>query len=135
MILTATSQLETTQVDSFEVSFPTYFYRPDGILTGANGNQIGAGVYEQTYLGPQRQPAAGRIRRRPGGHHHRSDPDRPRDGAWPARDSVVVRSPATDPAFDLTYALLQDGIDHRCDRRHHGRGSASPWDKQVLLRP
>ena len=110
VILTATSQLDPAKVDSFEVKFPTYDYRPDAILTGPDGSQIGAGVYQQTYLGPvgNNQQAEYDVDQ---GHVTNIDvalTDRG-TGPQPAGDSVVVTAPNVDSNFDVTYTLLQNG--------------------------
>jgi hypothetical protein len=112
VVLTATSQLDPVKVDSFEVTFPTYSYRPDAVLTGPDGSPIGAGVYQQSYPGPvgNSQQAEYDI------DQSRSDTiditlaDRG-TGHWPpnATDTVVVTSPSVDPNFNVTYALLQNG--------------------------
>jgi hypothetical protein len=109
VIFTANSHLESSKIDSFEVTFPTYSYRPDAILTGANGQAIGAGVYQQSYPGPV-------------GNAQQDEYDVDQSartidvtladrgtGPWPANDSVLVKSPTIDPNFVVSYALLQGG--------------------------
>ncbi len=110
VVLTATSELDPAKVDSFGLTFPTYSYRPDAVLTGANGQSIGAGIYQQTYPGPvgnkqqdeydvdQSTPATVPVTFTDQG-----------SGPAPSGDKVVVTAPATDPNFVITYALTYLG--------------------------
>jgi hypothetical protein len=106
VVVTATSELETSKVDSFGLSFPTYFYRPDAILTGANGQPIGSGVYQQTYPGPvgNAQQDEYNVDQSP----TRIAVTLTDHGAGPmpaSGDTVLVTSPATDPNFIISYSL------------------------------
>ncbi len=111
VVLTATSQLDPVKVDSFKVTFPTYSFRPDAVLTGPDGSPIGAGVYQQSYLGPvgNSQEAEYDIDQSPTTIDV-TLADRGQ-GHWPpgAADAVVVKSPTVDSNFDVSYALLQNG--------------------------
>ncbi len=109
VILTATSQLDPNKIDSYEVTFPTYFYRPDAVLTGPDGLPIGANVYQQTYLGPNgnNQEAEYDVDQAPTTIDV-TLADRGQ-GAWPSGDAVVVKAPNQDSNFDVSYALLQHG--------------------------
>jgi hypothetical protein len=105
VVLTATSQLDPAKVDSFGLIFPTYSYRPDAILTGANGQPIGAGVYQQTYPGPvgNSQQDEYDVDQSPT-HVAVTLTDRG-TGAAPSQDAVVVTAPVTDSNFTITYSL------------------------------
>jgi hypothetical protein len=109
VILTATSQLDPNKVDSYEVAFPTYFYRPDAVLTGPGGELIGANQYQQTYLGPvdNNQQAEYDVDQSPTTIDV-TLADRGQ-GTWTAGDSLVVKAPTVNSNFDVSYALLQNG--------------------------
>jgi hypothetical protein len=109
VVLTATSQTESSKVDSFEVTFPSYSYRPDAMLTASNGQVIGAGVYQQTYQGPNgnsqqefydidQAPTAITVTLTDRGNGQPAVPD-----------AVVVTAPVTNYNFNITYALNQNG--------------------------
>ena len=101
VVLTATSLLDPTKVDSYQVTFPTYFYRPDAILAGPDGSLIGAGVYQQSYPGPlnNSQEATYDIDQQP----RTIDvtlADRGQ-GHWAANDAVVIKAPTVDSSFTV----------------------------------
>ncbi len=112
VVLTATSQLDPAKVDSFEVTFPTYSFRPDAVLTGPDGAPIGAGVYQQSYSGPvgNSQQAEYDVDLSHPATVDVTLADRG-TGHWPpnAADTVVVKSPNVDSSFNVSYALLQNG--------------------------
>ena len=110
MVLTATSQLDPVKVDSFKVSFPTYFYRPDAILTGPDNSPIGANVYQQNYPGPvdNSQQAEYNVDQANPTTIDVSLTDRGQ-GPMPTGDAVLVTSPNVDPNFDVSYTLVQNG--------------------------
>ncbi|RNL81098.1 Ig-like domain-containing protein [Nocardioides marmorisolisilvae] len=102
VVLTATSQLAPTKVDSFAVQFPTYSYRPDEMLTTSDGTVVGANVYETGTGSGQSAFFTTTLS--------------PRDikvtfadrgaGPQPSADSVVVKAPGSTADFDLSYRLV-----------------------------
>ncbi|HEV7886522.1 MAG TPA: hypothetical protein VGO92_03120, partial [Acidimicrobiales bacterium] len=105
VVLTATSGLAPTKVDAYGVTFPTYFYRPDAVLTGADGRAIGQGIYDKgitqtdtfnTSLAPSSVTVTFADRG---------------TGPWPAptRDSVVVKAPASSADFTVSYRITTGG--------------------------
>ena len=102
VVLTATSQLQPTKVDSFAVRFPTYNYRPDEMLTTSDGTVVGANVYETGTGSGQSAFFTTTLT--------------PRDikvtfadrgtGPQPSPDSVVVKAPGSTADFDISYRLV-----------------------------
>ena len=122
VVLAATSKLDPARSDSFGLTFPTYFYRPDAILTGANGQAIGAGVYQQSYPGPV-------------GNAQQDEYDVDQStttipvtltdrgsGPAPTGDAVVVTAPSTDPNFEITYSLAYLGTTTNVTSAMEGAG-------------
>ena len=104
---TASSGLVPARIDSLRVTFPTYFYRPDASLTAADGSVLGAAEYNSP--GDQANPQTTTV----GIDQSPTDiavqiTERGKGTPLP-NDQVVVRAPASDANFDLSYALTSAG--------------------------
>lgn len=116
IVLTATSELETTKTDSFQVAFPGYYYRPDAVITDSTGKQIGSGVYETGVSGAHNYPAYitqtefENISLYPTSTNITFAERGKGTGSWPSTDSVTVKAPATNANVVLSYATQKNGV-------------------------